>query len=84
MYVNMCTLYSNIYTLLTDLFLTNRSRTLSSKKREKRSSGEASVPRVTRGPCVLVNGGSVGATSVDESATSHRKLLVWRGDGVTM
>jgi len=55
----------------------SRSRTLSSKKREKKSSGEASVPRVTRGPCVLVNGGSVGATSVDESATSHCKLLVW-------
>ena len=34
-----------------------------------------SGPTVTSGPCVSVNGGSVGATSVAESAGCHGKLL---------
>ena len=54
---------------------TSRSSTLSSKKRIKKSRGEASVSSDRMGPCVLVNGGSVGAASVAGSVCCHWRLL---------
>ena len=77
MYVNFCSCAVMLFSTNRFVSSTSRSRTLSSKKREKKSIGEASASRVVCGPCVLVNGGSVGGTSVAESATSHCKLLVW-------